>query len=114
MENEPDELDRESRPEENVELDQTFVNLVVDIHLLDAPVSTKELVHLPAELGVDLPPQGDVCNLGDCNDDGDNGCQSIDRNGRNPSGCLQESVLDLSDLNNGVDEEEDIENAVGK
>ena len=35
------------------------------VHRLDAAIRTEELEHLPAKLGVDLPPERAVYELGD-------------------------------------------------
>jgi len=39
LKNKPYELNRESDPEEDIELDETFVDLIVGVHLLDPPIS---------------------------------------------------------------------------
>lgn len=65
VQDQPDELHREADPEEEVELDQAQKDLVVSVHRLDATVRAKVLVHLPAKLGVDPPPQRAVGELRD-------------------------------------------------
>ena len=77
-ENQEDELNREADPEEQVELDETEENLVVGEHGLDPAVCAQELIDLPAELGIDLPSQCDVGNLGDGDDNRNNDGESVD------------------------------------
>ena len=56
VKHEPDELHGKADPEKEVELDKAEEDLVVGEQGLDATVGAEELVNLPAELGVDLPP----------------------------------------------------------
>ena len=77
-ENQEDELNREADPEEQVELDEAEENLVVGEHGLDPAVGAQEFIDLPAELGIDLPSQCDVGNLGDGDDNRNNDGESVD------------------------------------
>ena len=78
IEDEPDELHREPDPEEQAELDETEEDLVVRVHRLDAAIRTEELEHLPAKLGVDLPPERAVYELGDGDDYWDDDSEDFD------------------------------------
>ena len=78
VEDQPDELNGEADPEEEIELDQAEEDLVVGEHGLDPPVGAKELVDLPAKLGVNLPSQRNVGDFGDGDDNGNNDSKGVD------------------------------------
>jgi hypothetical protein len=99
----PNELDGKPGPEEDIELDQTFVNLVVGIHFLDSPVGAQEFVDLPPKFMIDLEAKSYVCYFGNGDDDGDNSRKNVDWDGSGPRTWIQFS--DFADLYDSVDEE---------
>jgi hypothetical protein len=58
----------ETNPEEDIELDKALENLIDGKHLLDPPISSKELVHLPAKLVIYRPCECDIGKLCDSDD----------------------------------------------
>ena len=78
VQDQPDELHREADPEEEVELDEAEEDLVMGEHGLDPAVRTEELVDLPSKLGVDLPAERNVRDLGDGDDNGDDDGEGLD------------------------------------
>ena len=78
VEYKPYELHRKPDPEKDVEFDQAFKDLVACVHLFDLPVGSQELVHLPTELCVDFVSQTNVSELGDGDDNGEDGREHID------------------------------------
>lgn len=79
VQHQPNKLYREADPEEEIELDEAEEDLVVGVHGLDASVGTKELVDLPAKLGVYLPSEGAVCELRDGDNNGNDHGQYVYR-----------------------------------
>ena len=68
----------ETNPEENIELDETLENLINGKHLLNPPVSSKKLVHLPAKLVVYCPCERDVGELCNSDDNWEDCRESVD------------------------------------
>jgi hypothetical protein len=59
----------EADPEKDIKLDKALEYLVDSKHLLDLPISSQELVNLPAKLVVDCPSKSNVSKLCDGDDD---------------------------------------------
>jgi hypothetical protein len=68
VQHQPGELHTETHPEKDVKLDKALEYLVDSEHLLDLPICSQELVHLPAELVVNCPGERNVSKLGDGDD----------------------------------------------
>ena len=111
FENQEDELHRESDPEEQVEFNQTEEDLVMGEESLDPAVCAKEFIDFPPKLCVDLPTQGDVGDLGDGDDYWNDNGECVDGYvGGIDCRCLWDSS-DFGDLDDGVEEEEGVEDA---
>ena len=81
------------------------------IHSLDASIRAKKLVNFPAELHVDLPTKRTVYELGGRDDYGDDDSEDLDWDMRESSGVRWECLSDFTDLDNGVDKEQCVEEA---
>lgn len=107
-EHQPKELYGETNPKEEIELDEAKENLIAGIHFLDAAISTKKFVHLPAEFVVDFPPEGDVRYLRDGDNNRNDARKDMNRY-VNDASCRRCRMLNFSNLYDGVDEEKNIE-----
>jgi hypothetical protein len=109
LQHEIDKLDREGSEEEDIEFDKALVHLVLGIKLLYPPVGTQEFEDLPTELVVDPPAKSDEGNFGEADDNGEDGGEDCDGDvGGGGDGVY---FLDFSDLDEGGDEEEGVEEA---
>ena len=86
VQHQPGELHTKTHPEKDVKLDKALEYLVDGEHLLDLPISSQKLVHLPAKLVVDCPGERNVSKLCDRNDNWKNRRENID-------GKVREAIL---------------------
>jgi hypothetical protein len=86
VQHQPGELYTETDPEKDVKLDKALEYLVDSKHLLDLPISSQELVNLPAKLVVDCPGKSNVSKLCD-GDDNRKDCRE------NVDGKVREATL---------------------
>ena len=82
----PGELYTEAHPEKDVKLDKALEYLVDSEHLLDLPIGSQELVHLPTKFVVDCPGKRNVGKLCDRNDNWKNRRENVD-------GKVREAIL---------------------
>jgi hypothetical protein len=67
-EDEVNELDGETNPKEEIELDEAEEDLVMSKHALDSDVGAKKLVNLPTKLAPHLPRQSHISDFGERED----------------------------------------------
>jgi len=100
----------ETDPKEDVELDETFENLMGRVHFLDAAVSTEKLVHLPAEFVINFPAKTNVCYFRSGYDGRDDIGENVHRYMEDAGGSGR-GALNFTDFNDGVQEEKKVEYA---
>ena len=81
------------------------------IHLLDLAVSTKELVNLPAEFIVDLPPKTDISDFSYRDDYGNDSCENRDGDAGAWGRRIYSGITNFLDLNYSIKKKESVENA---
>ena len=94
-----------------IELHEAEEDLVVSVHGLDAAIRTKVLVHLPTELGVDLPSQRAIREFCDRDDYGYDECEDVDGDVRYAGSSSWQGLLDFLNLNDGIYKEKGVEDA---